>query len=165
MRGEGAGGAEPRFCESSWAVAGYQLGSRKSTSPPCCLPRELRLCVLTWPPGRTLLGSWRASGIERRLSAPGRGQARGTHNGWVAAWARDRSWGWCEGGLTIAQDGPAQAQGVRGPRAHVLHQPMLHLLQHWGRRDKAQGGGVCSWAQATPAPLVTLRATTPGGRG
>lgn len=38
--------------------------------------------------------------------------------------------------LTIAQDGPAQAQGVRSPRAHVLHQPMLDLLQHWERRRK-----------------------------
>lgn len=45
-------------------------------------------------------------------------------------------------GLTIAQDGPAQAQSICRPRAHVLDQPMLHLLQHWDQVRK----GLMRWS-------------------
>lgn len=61
-------------------------------------------------------------------------------------------------GLTIAQDGPAQAQGVCGPRTHVLYQPMLYFLQHWDQARKGLSGGeraAGSSGQPCPAHLLT----------
>lgn len=69
-------------------------------------------------------------------------------------------------GLTIAQDGPAQAQGVCGPRTHVLYQPMLYFLQHWDREERDSVRGVYSRAvRPSPPQLSSSWPVTAGAEG
>lgn len=69
--------------------------------------------------------------------------------------------------LTIAQDGPAEAQSVCGPRAHVLHQPMLYLLQHWDqvRRGLSEVAPAAGAPGHPCPPHDDWLGATPGGRG